>query len=325
VGKLLNKATLRWAVMVALLGAIVVLIVRKVAASWQELSRYDFQLNWPLAAVAVVLGAGYYFANSQAWRYALHRSGGRVSVLGAYRLYAISLFGRYVPGKAWLALIRMELAARQGISRTATVIAVLYENGLQLTTGVAFAAIVGAGLFVKGTQTGLAAIVVAGLCAATLAPPIFYRILNLLLKITGREPFDRKDQLRFGHLARMIVFFVFVWAFGGTSLYVLAVALDAGLKASLLHMVVIFTISQVLGFVAFFAPGGLGVREATQYLLLVQITSVEQAIILPALSRLVMIAAELLQAGVLEALVRQPGRRPAGGPPDLHARPNSDE
>ena len=310
--------------MLALLGVVVVLIGRKVIASWQDLAEYQFSLSWPLVAVSLLLAAGYYFSNSQAWRYAVRRSGQQVSVLQAYRLYALSLFGRYVPGKAWLALVRMELGARLGISRTATAVALLYENGLQLTTGVVFSAAVGAALFAGGSQTGPAAALAVGLCAVAMSPPIFYRLLNLLLRAAGKEPFAKKDQLRFGHLAKMVVFFVFVWTCGGISLYALGVALDPDLKGRLLHMVVIFTISQILGFVAVFAPGGLGVREATQIYLLEQITTPEQAIILPLLSRLVMVAAELLQAGALELAARSAPEQPVRSETDPQVRPPAD-
>lgn len=320
----LNKATLRWVLMLALLGVVVVLIGRKVIASWQDLAEYQFSLSWPLVAVSLLLAAGYYFSNSQAWRYAVRRSGQQVSVLQAYRLYALSLFGRYVPGKAWLALVRMELGARLGISRTATAVALLYENGLQLTTGVVFSAAVGAALFAGGSQTGLTAALAVGLCAVAMSPPIFYRLLNLLLRAAGKQPFAKKDQLRFGHLAKMVVFFVFVWTCGGISLYALGVALDPELKGRLLHMVVIFTISQILGFVAVFAPGGLGVREATQIYLLEQITTPEQAIILPLLSRLVMVAAELLQAGALELAARSAPEQPVRSETDPQVRPPAD-
>lgn len=320
----MNKATLRWVLMLALLGVVVVLIGRKVIASWQDLAEYQFSLSWSLVAVSVLLAAGYYFSNSQAWRYAVRRSGQQVSVLQAYRLYALSLFGRYVPGKAWLALVRMELGARLGISRTATAVALLYENGLQLTTGVVFSAAVGAALFAGGSGTGLTAALAVGLGAVAMSPPVFYRLLNLLLRAAGKEPFAKKDQLRFGHLARMVVFFVFVWTCGGISLYALGVALDPDLKGRLLHMVVIFTISQILGFVAVFAPGGLGVREATQIYLLEQITTPEQAIILPLLSRLVMVAAELLQAGAIEIAVRFAPEQPVRSETDPQVRPPAD-
>jgi len=301
VSKPVNKTVLRWIATIVLLAIVAWLIGREVVASWQRLAAYEFSLSWPLVALSVALGAGYYFFNSQAWRYAVQRSGQRVSVAQAYRLYALSVFGRYVPGKAWLALIRMELGARLGISRTATTVALLYENGLQLTTGVAISAVLGASLFAGHGRAGLLAVLAAVLCLVVLAPPVFYRLLNALLRMVRREPFDRAHQLRFGHMARMVGFFVGVWVCGGASLYLLAVALDSTLVDRPVQIGLIFVVSQVLGFVALFAPGGLGVREWVQMELLMQITTPEQAIILPFLARLALVAAEVIQGAILQA------------------------
>jgi uncharacterized membrane protein YbhN (UPF0104 family) len=181
----------------------------------------------------------------------------------------------------------------------------------------ALSAVVGASLFSRHLETGISTLLAAGLCLAGLAPPVFYRLLNAMLRAAGKEPIPTHDQLRFRHLAKMIVFFAGVWVCGGASMYGLGVALDRNLAGQPLQLGLIFVVSQIIGFVALFAPGGLGVREAAQIYLLEQITTPEQAILLPLLSRLLMIVMELLQAGLLQVLLgwrdkprALPGRHP---------------
>ena len=307
-----GKTIARWVATVVLLAVVGVLIGREVRRHWQELSQYEFSLSWPMVAMACVAGAGFYFFNAMAWRFAVRRHGQTVSIAQSYRLYALSLFGRYVPGKALLAIVRMELGARLGISRAATAVAVLYENGLLLATGAMLSVVVGMGLFFEGGRSMvISALVAAGVCATALAPPVFYRVINLAFRVAGKQPFAKRDQLRFADLGRMALFFVGVWACGGGSLYLLGVGLDASLADRPVELALIFVVSQILGFVALFAPGGLGVREVVMIGLLKQVTTPEQAILLPILSRLVMVSVEITQAAILQACLRSRGPSPS--------------
>ena len=58
----------------------------------------------------------------------LRNQGGKVSVGTGVRAYFISQFGKYVPGKVWVILLRMSILGRSlGITRTAVGITAMYE------------------------------------------------------------------------------------------------------------------------------------------------------------------------------------------------------
>jgi uncharacterized membrane protein YbhN (UPF0104 family) len=54
------------------------------------------------------------------------------------------------------------------------------------------------------------------------------------------------------------------------------------------------SVSAILGYIAFFSPGGLGVREGAMLVMLKQFSNIETALILPIVMRLIYIIIELL-------------------------------
>ena len=62
------------------------------------------------------------------------------------------------------------------------------------------------------------------------------------------------------------------------------------------------SVSLVLGYVAFFSPGGLGVREGAMFFMLKQFSNIDIALILPIVMRLIYIIIELL-LGIIGILI----------------------
>ena len=56
--------------------------------------------------------------------------------------------------------------------------------------------------------------------------------------------------------------------------------------SSIMPIMATLSISFVLGYIAFFSPGGLGIREGTMFVMLKQFSNVEAALILPIAMRL---------------------------------------
>src|SRR5262245_32328986 len=66
----------------------------------------------------------------------LRNQGGKVSVSTGIRAYFISQFGKYVPGKVWVILLRMSILGRSlGITRTAVGITAMYEALVSMGAG----------------------------------------------------------------------------------------------------------------------------------------------------------------------------------------------
>jgi uncharacterized membrane protein YbhN (UPF0104 family) len=89
---------------------------------------------------------------------------------------------------------------------------------------------------------------------------------------------------------------VVAWVAYGAALLFLARGVLPGISLSLAQATGVFTCSYIVGFLALFAPGGLGPRESVFYLLLAGEIGLKQAAGLAVASRLLLTGTEILPA-----------------------------
>ena len=85
------------------------------------------------------------------------------------------------------------------------------------------------------------------------------------------------------------------YAYLGIAMYFLAKGI--GMNMPFLNIFAIMStisLSTLMGYLAFFSPGGLGVREGAMFVMLKQFSTVEVALILPLAARLLCVMADLL-------------------------------
>jgi hypothetical protein len=239
------------------------------------------------------------------------------------RAYFLSQFGKYVPGKAWVIVIRVAMLERVGASRLLVALTATYET----LTSMAAGALMGVALlpwaaegetFVSG-QTSL----IAGVAAL----PIGLWLLNRLIVRIARQrrPPDAPP------LRAVPVLLLFqglmqacgAWLLLGLSLWLTVQAFTPEPTPldlpTLLGCTATVALSYVVGFVVLVAPGGVGAREfVLQELLTRQLQPVLAgdaaaglAVVVTLVLRLIWTAAELLLAAVLYPMRKAPAEAPA--------------
>jgi hypothetical protein len=82
--------------------------------------------------------------------------------------------------------------------------------------------------------------------------------------------------------------------FLGIALYFLAKGMNMEVPfTNIFAIMATISISLILGLIAFFSVGGLGVREGMMFLMLKQFSNIEVALILPVVARMLTIIVEL--------------------------------
>jgi hypothetical protein len=278
-------------------------------------------VQWLLPAALVYLVAytvwGLYYV------ILLNNQGAHASAATGLRAYFISQMGKYVPGKLLVIVIRIGMLGNIGISRTAVGITAMYESLVWVGAG----ALVGIVLLPESLWEGLR----LQLQARGSDLPPFHRawlILPVVLApigLVGLNRFvNRVNRWRHGPDARQLprvklhvvlgglVFDALGWFVLGGCLVLVLVSLQPGAPLTAdeyFNLVSINAIAYVLGFIAFFMPAGIGVRDlALQLLLAVELRarlSVSPAeadglaAILAVWFRLLGTVAELVMAGIL--------------------------
>ena len=195
----------------------------------------------------------------------LRKQGASVGWLPVIRAYFLSQAGKYVPGKAWVLLLRVVILRRTGLTTTAIAVAGIYETLTSMAAGAMIGALLlpWSGLvFADGSLQRYAIFGVAAL-------PVGAILLNRLAMRVARR-FRGPDQAvipkpPFWLLVRGLLQASVGWLLLGLSLRLTMAGLsDAELPLtadSAAGTVVANAIAYISGFVAIILPGGLGVRE----------------------------------------------------------------
>ena len=288
-----------WRALQFIAGAVLVgLALRSVVLNWQSLQAQpiDWQLSpaWIAASVLVVFTS--YALLIEAWRRVVLSMGERLAFLPAARIWFLASLGKYVPGKVWAVAGAAVLAQRAGVDPSVAVAGALVLQVLALASGAAVVALTAREAF---QSVGQGAEPIAGAV-------ILLSIVGVAV-LTSQRALDRIGRVlpsswpRLRAIAPSMVAAAFLanvaaWTGYGVALLLLARGLLPDLGLSLPQAVGVFTCSYLAGFLALFAPGGLGPRESVFLLMLAGDIGLKPAAALALASRLLLTGTEVLPA-----------------------------
>ena len=189
------------------------------------------------------------------WVQLLRNQGADVSWMVGIRAYFVSQFGKYVPGKAWVLVLRVALLRGRGLSPAVVAVTATYET----LTSMAAGAIIGACLLPwAGDEIGIRLDSWTG--AALLGIAALPLALGLATRFVKRLP-NPPVWLLLRGLAQDAV----GWCLLAVSLWLTVRAIVSDEIAltgpEFLQDLAAVTLSYVSGFVVLVSPGGLGARE----------------------------------------------------------------
>lgn len=222
-----------------------------------------------LGSGAIVVGT--YLLLVEAWRATLRIWSESLPFGSAARIWFVSNLGKYVPGKVWQIAAMGAMAQQAGVSAAAAIGSSLVVNLVSVLAG--FAVIAGtaagkAGAAVGGQQSGasshnveltIIAMAVAGGAALVLAPIAIPRLASAASRVTRRTvPIPRIPPRAIWLTAATTTG---AWLLYGMAFYVFAHAVSPRATGNASAYIAVYTGSYLAGYLALFAPGGLGVRE----------------------------------------------------------------
>jgi hypothetical protein len=276
--------------------AIVGFAVRSLVRNWDELRaqplEWSIEPGWLiLSAVVVWLMYGLLIA---AWRLMLTAWGRGLDFWSAARIWTVSSLGKYLPGKVWAVAGMAVMAQRAGVGAGPATASAVILQVLAIGTGAAVAALTGWSSLrsaYPGAEGGLAALLVLSLAAAgvLLWPESVRRVVRMAAPDAAVGSLTPPvGAVAFGLAANTMA-----WLGYGVALWLLARGLLPGTGLGLLRAIAVFTASYLAGFLALFAPGGIGVREGVFILMLQGPIGIGAATALAIASRLLLTVTEL--------------------------------
>ena len=212
------------------------------------------------ALVALAVSVSGYVAVGSAWSDVLVAFGSPpVPRLRAFSISSVSWLGRYIPGKVWLFAARVMLTRSEGISlrivSAATAAEVLLFMVAGLVVSLLFSPFVLIPEQLSRWLSWLSFAAVAGLAAA-LHPKVWGRIERALAR-DGEAPTLSRSRVLLA-----LVQYSFAFAAWALSYFLVAASFSPIPLSTAPGFCAIVSASWLAGFLAFFAPAGIGVRES---------------------------------------------------------------
>ena len=253
-------------VVVALILTFMALGVR---SSWTKLSQFQWQAHWGLLVASLAFFIAQELSYALIWRGILRRLGSQLDVVSSERIYLSAEFVRYIPGNVWHVLARVLGAEARGVPKTIGLASMVVELATKITSA---ALVFALSLLFWPNVSGLTSVIprdvivgigVVGipLLLVGLHPRLLQAALNRGLRLLRRDPVTLT--LRYRDILLITGYWALSWVVAGAGFYLLVRALaDTPFSVAAVALAIgINAMGWDIGFLSFFTPSGLGVRE----------------------------------------------------------------
>jgi hypothetical protein len=289
------------------------------AEHWLELRAVGSTLTpswWRILGSAGIVLASYAVLIAT-WRAMVTAWGARIAPGPAARIWFVSNLGRYVPGKIWQVTAMGAMAHRAGVPPMVAAGSAIVISLVNVVVGFAIVGVTGAPLVasvIPGAGVVPVIIALAAMAALLVALPwLLPGMTRLGFRILRREPPANPTTLPPRAIWVAALGCGVAWVLYGVAFRELATGVLGSASGDASAYVAVFTLSYLLGFLALFAAGGIGVREVSMATLLIAagLAGRPEAAVLVIVSRLWLTVLEVVPGVVLLAW-RGGAREPEG-------------
>jgi len=249
------KRVIRVALQLALLG----FVCWYVYSHWSDYEHVFQQAHpdWRILGFSSFMVFVAYVVLIQTWRQIVIAWGERLDFASATRIWFVSNLLKNLPGKVWAIAGMGALAQERGVSPVAAMGSSVVVQVVNLVTGLAVFAVAGAHTM-KLPLVVVLVVVALGLGVLG-APWLLPNVIRLVNRLTNRSitlPLLPPSAIWWAAAGTALA-----WVFYGVAFEAFAIGMGAGSNGSFGDWTAIFIGPYLLGFIAVFAPGGIGVRE----------------------------------------------------------------
>ncbi len=269
---------------------IVIFIFYKLYGYSLKVDYRSLKFNIPYLILSFLMIPIWYFFMSIAYKKILDYLDSDVDLYTVMRIIGISMFGKYIPGKLWFTVGRVALLERCGIPKKKSFTAVILETYFLIFTAFLFFSIILFKIYPFKILYTISFIIFILLLFLFSIPENFSFVINILLKIFKKEKIF--FNISFKRYFFILFLYILVWIFSGLEFYLLLYSFT-NRTYDFIGVMSVYPSSWVIGFLSFFVPAGIGVREGMIFLILKNFTGPDIAIIGSFLSRIEVSIGEL--------------------------------
>jgi glycosyltransferase 2 family protein len=270
--------------------------------NWSDFSHALTRIHPGNFTGSAVSGLLALLSTMMAWRRAMAAATQLLPIPIFSRAFFLSQLGKYLPGAVWPLVGQVELLKSYGVKRTQSSLGSLLAMGIHLCCSVAVGVI---GILIAGAPIGTYwwLITLAVGAAVLIVPPVTNSILTAISRINPKFSPLAKLHLDGHHLLVSALWEILSWLLFGLHFWFL-MCIFADSPLLLWSAIGSYALSWAAGFIAVFAPAGIGVRELVLAGLLGTSIASSEILALVIVSRVLLMVLDLLAAGVAAAFCR---------------------
>lgn len=241
-----------------ILAVVAGIVVWKNGGGWlEEVNKYSWDINIGELGLSAALLAISLCLTPSGWVLISKAMGARISTGELFAAWYTSQLGRYIPGKIWLFAGRAGFLKARGMKMGRAAATVAYELFFSVASIGLLVMIIAVTTPEVFNHTGGKTAAIAA-SSALLLLPLLHPVQNFLCKKKGINP-GELPSMKISVAITLI--YALLWLVRGLALYLLLKG--TGLKnLQLSHSIAAAPLSWLAGYIVFFVPGGIGVREA---------------------------------------------------------------
>lgn len=320
--------TFRQSLGIFIAGILLFFLIKPFIQAHTQLEGTTFQIHWRWLATS--FGCILVYRSLYIWPFTmlLRRISERNNIYfrDAFTLFHLANITRYLPGRIWGVVRMLSLSHRFGLSKTAVGGSLTLHVGIETALGGLIAISLLLSNQMRSTALGvlkkisghtlLLTLVTVGILTGLLflIPKVSAnarRALNTLQAIG--QPFCQKSfwgsplNTYRDQVVSILTSHVLLWICQGLAFYLFVRSLVPVAWTDASILTACYAFAWIVGFLSFLTPGGLGIREGLLGLLLASYISVPQATLVALFSRVWMLSAEIILAGIGLILNRHTG------------------
>lgn len=247
----------------------------------------------------------FWTVSSQLWSMALHTvTSTRVTLIDSFFQLCLVNLGKYLPGKIWGMLARGSyLKQRHAIDVSKIIQATYIEQVYLMGSGVVVASLVLAIINANRWMWFAALLILAMMTAAIFYQKYLEKLIRLAYRLRGAAEDYRSNEFSLPGRKQlyMLVMYMLDWVLLSMVFYGLYIALfQAELSLTMAAVMTLACVTgMIAGFIAIFAPGGVGVREAVSGSILAAYMPIGDAVLVVLLFRIWLATLDVLVGGSL--------------------------
>ena len=275
-----------------------------------DVSSLKFNYGFLLASVLIYLL--HILVNMSVWYLITRQNSCALGFWESLKVRIFSDFGKYIPGKVFAYGILFYSYDQKGISKKKVMVCSLQE----LIAGTLAAILVSLiSLFFVDIDAleryRWILVVMVALSLVLIHPAILKFFLNLVLKTFKREPLELTST--YGQILLDTLLFLLNWLLFGVGFFLFIHSFYDCPISYFFYTTGAFALAGIIGFVAIFAPAGLGVREGVLVFILSKVFPAAVAAIIAVVSRIWMTLCELILLAVFYTVFFVRERRKKNG------------